>query len=125
MKQLFLSKMICFSAIFMNISSTPVFSSDYRGVCFEENVVFDGKSLQRAVQKSESFSSNISKHKRVYQNIMIHTLNTPLDLYTFLISFHFYDFNVEIGESALQQKFRLTTFILKIYFYYVVLIMLQ
>ena len=77
----------------------------YRGVGFEENVVFDGKSLQRAVQKSEYSASNISKHKRVHQNMMMHALNTPSDLYIFLIIFHFYDFNVEIGECARQQKF--------------------
>ena len=68
-------------------------------------VSFDRKALQRTVQKSESSASNISKYKRVHQNTMMHTLNTQSDLYIFLIVFHFYDFNVEIGECAHQQKF--------------------
>ena len=76
--------------------------------CFnilKENVSSDRKALQRAVQKSESSASNISKYKRVHQNIMMRALNTQSDLYIFLIVFHFYDFNVEIGECAHQQKF--------------------
>ena len=82
-----------------------LFLFQYSIVSFEENVSSDRKALQRAVQKSESSASNISKYKRVHQNTMMHTLNTQSDLYIYLIVFHFYDFNVEFGECAHQQKF--------------------
>ena len=50
---------------------------------FEENVSFDRKALQRTVQKIESSASNISKYKRVHQNIMMRALNTQSDLYIY------------------------------------------
>lgn len=78
-------------------------------VSFEENVSFDRKALQRTAQKSESSASNISKYKRVHQNIMMRALNTQSDLYIFLIVFIFMILMSKSANVHINKNFDLWT----------------
>ena len=63
-------------SIYINFFVCCSINFEFFSAILKENVSSDRKALQRAVQKSESSASNISKYKRVHQNIMMRALNT-------------------------------------------------